>query len=729
LKGFTLVNLPSGLLKNMTNLERLTLERCKISNIHKDAFSGIAKSLVQLNLRGNNLASVPKEALRNLTKLEKLVLGQNNIKTVKTNTFVKLTNLKDLDLSQNKIIGLELKAFDGLRNSLEFLGLHANMINQDNLAPLSNLSRLEQLNLAYNTLTGTLPDNAFKSMNSLAYLNIQGNRITSISPATFEGLHKQLKVLLLSENMITKLHDEVFHHFEKLQELYLDLMMLGGTLTQHTFHGLENTLEYITMEGVKFQTSDWNSVRFLKNLKTLNLCQNSIDSLVPFTFKNMRKLQQLLLSNNLIENITQDNMQGLETSLQQLTLESNRITSIDNCTFRDFTALQELNLDGNPLHCDCRLLWLKNWMNKLSDTAKMNILWECSTPARNRDRHFRFVAESDLTCTDPQPAPPVCKDYKATPVPLAKDHPKVNITSVLKGSDYLIISWQLDNGDKVTGVRIYYRLSFDDKYSYTLLIHPAVKEYKISGLIPSANYTVCLGVDLNEGVISGLPPDNCIFVKTKAAVLIKTAVDDPNVFPSVIIGSALGGGLLLLLIVIFIAVTVCKYKKKKRAHMYCTAARPTPPLPSLPQPTKVCHDPMPQVGSGTKRFTRPKSVDSLASGEDVERCIGNINTLLISASNILNLTRDENNTGHFTDSALSRDSATGTMSAMNSFHGSASMMRISTRSLSDPLPSPPSTPSTPGVNTVTGLLSGRRFSDSNSSQETKNIYDEIPVLI
>ncbi|XP_064622151.1 leucine-rich repeats and immunoglobulin-like domains protein 1 isoform X3 [Lineus longissimus] len=608
LKGFTLASLQSGLFKNMTNLEQLTLERCRISYIHKDAFIGIEKSLVELNLRGNMLGSVPKESLRNLTKVKKLVLGQNKITMVKSNTFAKLTNLKDLDLSQNKILGLELKAFDGLKNSLEFLGLHVNMISQANLAPLANLTRLEQLNIAHNSLTSTLPDNTFKNMNSLAYLNIQGNRLTSISPATFEGLHKQLKVLLLSENMITKLPDEVFHHFEQLQELYLDLMMLGGTLGPHTFHGLEDTLEYLTMEGVKFQTKDWNSVRFLKNLNTLNLCQNSIDSIVPFTFKNMPKLANLLLSNNIIENITQDDMRGLEGSLQQLVLDSNKINSIDNCTFRDFTVLRDLNLDGNPLHCDCRLLWLKNWMNKqLSDTAKTNILWECSSPPSNRDRHFRFVAEKDLTCPDPQPASPVCKDYKSVLTPVINDHPSINITSVMNGADYLVVRWKLDNSNKVTSVRIYYKLSSDDttSYSHTSLIHPAVKEYKLSGLIPSANYTVCLGLDLNEGIISDLPPDNCLFVKTKAPVMINFAADDPNVFPSVIIGSALGGALLLLLLVIFIAVTVCKYKKKKRAHMYCTAARPAPPLPSIPQQTKVCNDPMPQVGSGTVYTFRP----------------------------------------------------------------------------------------------------------------------------
>merc|ERR1719342_206939 len=79
--------LKDGAFWGLSKVTRLTLYDNKISTIHPDAFDGLTKDLLRLNVGRNSLSEVPSEALRPLKNLNQLDLSFNKIKDIKENTF------------------------------------------------------------------------------------------------------------------------------------------------------------------------------------------------------------------------------------------------------------------------------------------------------------------------------------------------------------------------------------------------------------------------------------------------------------------------------------------------------------------------------------------------------------------------------------------------------------------------------------------------------------------
>lgn len=218
-----------------SELKELDLRSNDLSQLHAEAFSGWANyrnstwnkaphklSCLLKSFRGSascrswtwvttgwesfRLMSLQGLALRNLDLSENYV-GELKIEVV-ANLFTGLSNLEELDLSENSLSELSADAAD----------------------VFSWLGKLQKLDLGYNSLdldefSAEVWANLFTRLSNLQELTLRANSLKELLPEFFSGLSK-LQYLDLSQNGLSVLHAEVFQGLSQLQTLDLSINYL-----------------------------------------------------------------------------------------------------------------------------------------------------------------------------------------------------------------------------------------------------------------------------------------------------------------------------------------------------------------------------------------------------------------------------------------------------------------------------------------------------------------------
>lgn len=298
-----------------------------------------------LDLSRNNIFHINPDMLQGLDNTACLNLSSNSIGDMFNGSeFVHFPKLKYLDLSQNKIYLRYEHAFSEL-TELEVLDLSHNNhyfvvagLNHS-LAFMENLGSLKVLNLSWNEIS-TLTHNNISS-SSLQELNFQGNRLDIMwkicqNYELFKAL-QNLTSLDLSYNKLHRVPPEVYKHFPKT------LRRLSLSKNRLKVFGWETLTQLPHLEELDLSKNKLEQVAcaLTSSLKFLDLSQNRISQLAPGFLGGSRSLYVLDLSFNLLELINQTTFEtGAENHLQQLSLQ------------------------GNPLHCTCDLLDFHLWMRR-----------------------------------------------------------------------------------------------------------------------------------------------------------------------------------------------------------------------------------------------------------------------------------------------------------------------------------------------------------------------------
>lgn len=143
----------------LINLQKVFLSRCSLKTLHRSAFRNLI-NLVDLDLSYNLLSFVPSHTFEFIPLLTELKLNGNPITSVRNNSFKSVPHLNKLDLSECKIAYIELNAFVKLENSLEWLKLSRNRMNNirgDSVMILGNLKGLELAGNPWNCSCGLRP--------------------------------------------------------------------------------------------------------------------------------------------------------------------------------------------------------------------------------------------------------------------------------------------------------------------------------------------------------------------------------------------------------------------------------------------------------------------------------------------------------------------------------------------------------------------------------------------
>lgn len=599
-KGFDFAQLPQNALSGLTNLEIVSFDTCQLTTLNSADFTSQVNSLREVYLIHNQFTTVPTQALSTLNQLVTLDLSENQIHTIPTDAFATMNALQGLALSQNGLNTITSGAFNGVEDTLKTLSLSNNNegIVEADLSPVSVLRNLESLDLSYNSIE-SIPNQFFRDMSKLKTFSANRNKITSLSSQSFQGLGASFNKLSLHDNLISSIDTNTFAGLSSLKVLDLDNnQILGSTLDSNTFSGLENTLEDLSLTETGFTDLQWPSIGGLSKLKLLKLNRNSILRVPDNTFINLGQLQSLNLQANQISVVKQTSFKGLQFTLEKIFLDSNSIRTVGECVFYKYVRLTEIYLDSNPLHCDCQLQWLNDFI--YNNMVPQTLFWQCDTPSNHNGKFFRDVPKNELTCTT-TPVNQVCEDYTiTTPTtsPTINTSPTIgyplylNITEVTDQS--MQANWQVSDVSSLNGWQVKATDIASGEVHFEQVFGVNVRDCLINNLLPDTLYYVCLIpiMAASPPTVNSLLTPSCSSERTMPK---GSGILSPENRLQVILGSVFG---LVVVIVIVIVIVLCYVRWRNSRN---------PPV--FKDDDGVSNDGsfVPQVGYQSKRFSKPKA--------------------------------------------------------------------------------------------------------------------------
>ena len=200
--------------------------------------------------------------------------------------------------------------------------------------------------------------NAFRGLKTLKHLWIKGGSKSDIDGCGEQPLNvsttiqqPQLELALHPATFIFNhnslvLPNGIFLEVESLQGLTLQGMRLNSSVW-HELVNLSN-LKYLYLTNNDITTIDINTISKLKKLKNLNLARNYIQTILNGTFESLSLLRRLDLSRNRISFLERGTFKTL-SHLNSLYLSQNCIKTIENGTFIGMIELSNLDLSRNEI--------------------------------------------------------------------------------------------------------------------------------------------------------------------------------------------------------------------------------------------------------------------------------------------------------------------------------------------------------------------------------------------
>lgn len=242
----------------------------------------------------------------------------------------------------------------GLDRRASELRLPDNFIASVRRRDLANMTGLLHLSLSRNTLAHIAPG-AFADLRALRALHLDGNRLSSLGAAQLRGL-VSLRHLILANNQL-------------------------GVLAAGALADCAETLEDLDLSYNNLEALPWDAVARLANVNTLGLDHNLLAAVPAGAFAGLHKLARLDMTANRLTTIPPDPL-------------FSRLPVLSRPRPGAPASALVLAFGGNPLHCNCELVWLRR-------LAREDDLEACASPPALGGRSFWAVREDEFVCEPP----------------------------------------------------------------------------------------------------------------------------------------------------------------------------------------------------------------------------------------------------------------------------------------------------------------------------------------
>ena len=282
---------------NLENLTHLNLSCCTLYSLESNTFTLSAHWLQFLNLSSNLLRHLDENIFVNCTNLRKLDISDNKILILQPLLFAKQKKLIFLNLEKNCIQMLSHHIFKSLVN-LQFLNLSRNHLQfvTNKWFSAHRIYSLETLNLNYNTIQ-TILKNKFQNFPFLKRLIYKNNDILKVEK--FSKMNSLIS-LDFSFNSIADLRNKTFSNLTGLTNLYLahnNIKNIPADMFKHLTY-----LEIVDLSYNKIVIDNDNWFRSNRYLNWVSLKSNLIEEIPQHLFSANYFLTFLDISNNTIAN-------------------------------------------------------------------------------------------------------------------------------------------------------------------------------------------------------------------------------------------------------------------------------------------------------------------------------------------------------------------------------------------------------------------------------------------
>lgn len=224
---------------------------------------------------------------------------------------------------------------------------------------------------------------------SVLCLNANLSAIPTILDAATQSLD-------LSRNDIQIISNDVFNraNLVNLQKIYLTKCHIK-TIERYAFRALRNLVELDLSDNL-LNIIPSHAFESMDELRELKLIGNPIQRIQNDAFVKLSQLVRLELSNCHLTTIDVRAFTGLETSLEWLKLDSNKLTEIHVAAVISLQNLHGFELAGNPWNCTCILRPLREWM--LRENIPYNIPPMCQYPNRLASKTWDKIDLDEYAC-------------------------------------------------------------------------------------------------------------------------------------------------------------------------------------------------------------------------------------------------------------------------------------------------------------------------------------------
>ncbi|XBI01564.1 hypothetical protein VPH35_130310 [Triticum aestivum] len=328
-------------------------------------------SLIFLAMANNSLVGrLPFNIGYTLPNIQGLILSTNNFSGSIPTSLLKAYHLRKLYLYNNSFTGF-IPSFGSLPN-LKELDLSYNKLKAGDwgfISSLANCSRLTILMLDGNNLQGNLPSSIGNLSNSLQQIFLRNNKISGpILPeiGNLEGLSWFMVYLSFAQNLLSGEIPDTIGNLVQLSSLKLDGNNLTGKIPGSI--GRCTQLQNLNLAHNSLDGSIPRNIFKIYSLTgELDLSHNYLSGGMPEEVGNLINLNKLSISNNRLSGNIPSTL-GQCVVLENLEMQSNFFVGSIPQSFVKLVSIKSMDISRNSLHGK-----ISEFLATLSSLEKLNI--------------------------------------------------------------------------------------------------------------------------------------------------------------------------------------------------------------------------------------------------------------------------------------------------------------------------------------------------------------------